>query len=71
MMKFPFLRRLVPAALLAAALTVSSAAQEVRLPAGAARHVIVYRESGRFTGWPANNGAWIWDNEILVGFVLG
>ncbi len=35
-------------------------------------HVIVYRESGKFAGWPANYGMWAWDNEnggeIVVGF---
>jgi hypothetical protein len=31
-------------------------------------HVIVCHEKGRFCGWPANNGVWIWGNEILVGF---
>ena len=31
---------------------------------------IVYHQEGRFGGWPANNGAWIFDNdEILVGFI--
>jgi hypothetical protein len=35
------------------------------------RHVIVYKEQGRFCGWPANNGVWSWGNEILVGFHLG
>jgi len=34
------------------------------------RHVIVYKESGRFCGWPANNGIWSWGNEIVVGFHL-
>ncbi|MBE0652995.1 MAG: exo-alpha-sialidase, partial [Bacteroidales bacterium] len=34
-------------------------------------HGFAYQEEGRFTGWPANNGAWSWGNEILVGFVLG
>jgi len=33
-------------------------------------HVIVYQESGRFCGWPANNGIWSWGDEILVGFTL-
>ncbi len=33
-----------------------------------AEHVLVYRESGRLGGWPANHGIWSWDNEILVGF---
>jgi hypothetical protein len=32
------------------------------------RHVIVCHEPGRFCGWPANNGVWIWGSEILVGF---
>lgn len=35
------------------------------------RHVTVYREEGRFGGWPANHGIWIWGNEILVGFSRG
>ena len=30
--------------------------------------VLVYRESGRLGGWPANHGIWSWGNEILVGF---
>ncbi len=33
------------------------------------QHGIVYYEEGRFGGWPANHGIWIWENEILVGFV--
>jgi len=31
-------------------------------------NVIVCYEAGRFCGWPANNGVWVWGNEILVGF---
>src|SRR5262249_30706881 len=34
----------------------------------AVSHSIVYRESGRFGGWPANHGIWSWGNEIVVGF---
>lgn len=34
-------------------------------------HVNVFYEPGRFGGWPANHGIWIWDNEILVGFSEG
>lgn len=30
--------------------------------------VTVFCEKGRYGGWPANGGAWSWDNEILVGF---
>jgi photosystem II stability/assembly factor-like uncharacterized protein len=35
------------------------------------QHVVVYRESGHFAGWPANHGIWSWGNEILVGFEVG
>ena len=35
------------------------------------KHVKVYFEPGMYGGWPANNGAWIWGNEILVGFTQG
>ena len=31
----------------------------------------VYREAGRFAGWPANHGMWSWGDEILVGFSRG
>jgi hypothetical protein len=33
-----------------------------------AKHVLIYREQGRFGGWPANHGLWNWGDEILVGF---
>jgi hypothetical protein len=39
--------------------------------AGPIEHVNVYKEAGRFGGWPANHGIWSWDNEILVGFEAG
>lgn len=35
------------------------------------QHLKVYYQEGRFAGWPANNGIWMWKNEILVGFVEG
>ncbi len=34
-------------------------------------HVVVYKEKGRFGGWPANHGIWSWGDEILVGFSRG
>ena len=34
-------------------------------------HVTIINEPGRFAGWPANNGIWNWDDEIVVGFTLG
>lgn len=35
------------------------------------QHVVVYKEPGRYAGWPANHGIWQWGNEILVGFEAG
>jgi len=37
----------------------------------AVEHVIIYRQPGRFGGWPANHGIWAWGDEILVGFSVG
>jgi hypothetical protein len=31
-------------------------------------HSIVYREPGKFGGWPANYGMWAWGDELVVGF---
>ena len=39
--------------------------------ANGVKNVIVYRESGRYAGWPANHGIWSWGNEIVVGFESG
>jgi hypothetical protein len=37
-----------------------------------AEHIIVYHEVGKYTGWPANNGAWTSDGvNMLVGFTHG
>lgn len=35
------------------------------------QNVVVYREPGRFAGWPANHGIWSWGDEIVVAFTLG
>ncbi|MCY3832190.1 MAG: sialidase family protein [Chloroflexi bacterium] len=35
------------------------------------RQVTIYREPGRFAGWPANYGIWSWGDEIVVGFTVG
>jgi hypothetical protein len=49
---------------------LSGRAQVPAAPAGAGiEHTVVYREDGRFAGWPANGGIWRWGDEILVGFV--
>src|SRR5688572_8624932 len=37
----------------------------------APKHVVVARAAGRYGGWPANHGMWVWGNEILVGFSWG
>jgi hypothetical protein len=39
--------------------------------AQAATHVMVYQQTGRYGGWPANHGIWSWGDEILVGFGAG
>lgn len=31
----------------------------------------IFREPGRFAGWPANYGIWSWGDEIVVGFTVG
>jgi hypothetical protein len=50
----------------------SDSARETTRPAGrSVKHVVVYRQPGRFGGWPANHGIWSWGNEILVGFSAG
>ncbi len=50
----------------------ATAAEVARFIAGvearAPVHQVVYREPGRFGGWPANHGLWRWDDEIVVGF---
>jgi hypothetical protein len=35
------------------------------------QHVTIYRDPGRYAGWPANYGIWSWGDEIVVGFTLG
>ena len=35
------------------------------------KHVVIYKEKGRYAGWAANYGIWSWGNEIVVGFALG
>ncbi len=42
-----------------------------QVPADDVRHLKVYHEPGRYAGWPANTGIWIWGNEILTGFSIG
>lgn len=37
----------------------------------AIEHVTAYYKKGKFAGWPANSGMWVWGNEILAGFTLG
>lgn len=32
------------------------------------QNLSVYHVAGRYGGWPANHGIWVWNNEILVGF---
>jgi hypothetical protein len=61
----PRANRIVRRAVVAVAVTAQLTAGE---PARILKRVVVYRESGRYGGWPANHGIWSWGNEILVGF---
>jgi len=36
-----------------------------------ATHTTVYRQEGRFAGWPANFGMWAWGDELVVVFTEG
>jgi hypothetical protein len=36
----------------------------------AVKNLIAYSEDGKFCGWPANEGIWKWDNEILAAFEI-
>jgi hypothetical protein len=35
------------------------------------RQMTVYREPGRFAGWPANYGLWAWGNGLVLCFTVG
>jgi hypothetical protein len=41
------------------------------LAAVPAEHVTVWREPGRYGGWPANHGIWAWGDEVVCGFTAG
>jgi hypothetical protein len=59
----------------AAALVIAGLAAALPIDAAPAsdepQHVVVFREQGRYGGWPANHGLWAWGDEILVGFSAG
>ena len=49
---------------------------EIEIPKGAQhkcveKHVVVYDEPGRYAGWPANGGFWMWGGEMAVAFECG
>jgi hypothetical protein len=50
---------------------IGSASQRDLRASDAIENVVVYRESGRYAGWPANHGIWSWGNEIAAGFESG
>lgn len=35
------------------------------------QQLTLYREPGRFAGWPANYGIWAWGQEVVVGYTVG
>jgi hypothetical protein len=54
-----------------AAFAAHQGAADNKHAAEAVRQAVVYQEPGQFAAWPANNGIWVWQDEILVGFTLG
>lgn len=52
----------------AGAVSLFCAGPHAAAPPAVLEHLVVYREAGRFGGWPANHGIWSWGNEIAVGF---
>lgn len=52
-------------------LTGGGLALAQRKPPAVVKHLEVFREAGRYAGWPANHGAWQWGEELLFGFELG
>ena len=56
----------LPTLALAAAALLSA-----QQPPQVVEHVNVFKEAGRYGGWPANHGIWSWGNEIAVGFEVG
>ncbi|MCL4692447.1 MAG: hypothetical protein KJ060_08045, partial [Candidatus Hydrogenedentes bacterium] len=61
------IRHAVLSMILAAIVCASTSAQ--LLPE--VENVVVFKETDKFAGWPANNGMWAWGNEMVVGFVVG
>ena len=51
--------------LLLAALAPAALAQ------GVIENVDVFKQEGRYGGWPANIGIWTWGDEIVVGYIEG
>ena len=50
-------------------LTPLANAAEVRTaPAASRQNIVVFKEPGRYGGWPANHGLWQWGDELVTGF---
>jgi len=61
------LMRYLSAAIACAVVLPASAQNDTR----PVESTVVYKEKGRFAGWPANGGIWSWGDEVVVGFTLG
>lgn len=64
------MKQIISVSVLLTTLAIGAAAAS---EAGSMRHGIAAGETGKFCGWPANNGVWSWDDgkEILVGYTFG
>lgn len=52
------------------AVAAQPAQRDPTAPVAARQNVIVFKESGRYGGWPANHGIWAWGDEMVVGFTV-
>jgi CubicO group peptidase (beta-lactamase class C family) len=43
-------------------------AEPPTLQLAAKENIVVFKEPGRYGGWPANHGLWQWGDELVVGF---
>lgn len=56
---------------LASPVCFGQVSEETAVHPAVIQQVVVYREPGRFAGWPANHGLWCWGDEVLLGFSRG
>ena len=49
-------------------MATAKAVEAGALKTASKRDVTIFKEPGRYGGWPANHGLWQWGDELVVGF---